>query len=147
MDDKTQLDESTLVSALLEAAELRRGQNNRRNITIQRNKKPLFSFTVESLSESDWDKFRRQATKNFGKRNESFDSARFVSLAIYEATVDKSLWNNKSVWQKLKAVSGAEVVDMCLTPGEKSRIAQIIEDLSGYSEDDAVIIDDEIANF
>ena len=143
MSNEPQFDEQDIVQALLLSAELRRGENNQRNVSIKRGNKILFSFTVESLGESDWDKCRRQATKNFGKRNESFDSARFLSLVIYEATVDKSIWNNKIIWQKLGAVCGADCVDMCLTPGEKSKIATIIEDLSGYSEE-TVNVDDEI---
>ncbi|MBQ3434669.1 MAG: hypothetical protein IJG24_06465 [Selenomonadaceae bacterium] len=140
------MEEKDICAALLEAAELRKPENNRAQVKIVRNGKNLFEFTIEPLTEADWRKCRRQNLKNRGKSTEELDEARFLSQVIYEATIpeDKArLWQQKEVWQALNVISGVDVVDKVLTPGEKSRLGREIEKLSGYGEDG---LDEQIKN-
>lgn len=140
------MEEKDICAALLEAAELRKPENNRAEIQIVRQGKKLFAFTVGPLTESDWRKCRRQNLKNRNKPNEELDEARFLSQVIYEATVEedkKRLWNQREVWDALNVISGVDAVNLILTPGEKSRLGREIEKLSGYSEDG---LDEQIKN-
>ena len=135
--------ENNIVDALLEAATLRAPEQNRRTVVIKRGERTLFSFTVEGLTEDDWRKCRSQNLKNRGKRNEELDTARFLSQAIFEATVEEDknrLWRNKSAQKKLDAATPVDVVNAVLTPGEKSRIAEVLESISGYAEDELDIV-------
>ena len=137
--------EMNIVDALMEAASYRSGEENRRRVVIKRKDKILFSFDVEGLYEDTWRKCRRQSLINRNKRSEELDNARFLSMVIYEATVEsdkKRLWNNQELWQKWNLVSGFEVVNRVLTPGEKSKVGEVIMDLSGYDDD----LDDIIKN-
>ena len=111
----------------------------RRLITIKRNDKTLFRFTIAPIDEDVWSKCRRQNLRNKGKRSEELDNARFLAQAIYEATVEDDkdrLWRNDEVWKKLHVASGIDVVNMVLTPGEKAKIGDVLTEISGYDEED-----------
>lgn len=110
-----------------------------------RNGKVLFKFTIEAIDEDTWRRCRQQNLRNKGKRNEELNEARFLSQVIYEATSDEDkarVWNNKAVWQKLNVISGVDVVNAVLLPAEKTRLAEKLEELSGYNDDlDQMIAD------
>ena len=128
--------EGNIIDSLLEAAAYKSNMEQRK-VTISRNGKKLFSFRITGLDEDTWRKCRRNNLRNKGKRNEELDGGRFLSSAIYEATVDedKAIWNNHTVWEKLGAVTGADVVHAILLPGEKAKISEILEELSGYNDE------------
>lgn len=140
-NDLTQI-EGDIVDALLEAAEYKL-HREQRTVVIKRGGKNLFSFRVEGLTEDQWRTCRRNNLRRHG-RGEELDGARFLSQAIYMATIDedKHIWNNREVWEKIGAVTGSDVVNAILLPGEKSRIGEVLEELSGYNDD----LDDLIKN-
>ena len=147
-DEKIKLDEMTepeleeyegdIVNALLEASDYRTDNDEYRKVTIVRKDKKLFSFTVRPLNDDEWSKCRRQNLKNRGKRNEELNSPRYSSQVIYTATLDEDrakLWDNKGVWTKLNVASGVDVINAVLKIGEKVKILEVIQDISGYSDD------------
>lgn len=137
-DEELEKVEGNIVDALLEAAAFRTGNNARRLISIKRDGRILFKFTIEAIDEDTWRKCRRQNLINKGKRSEELNSARFLAQAIYEATIEedkKRLWQNQAVWNKLDVASGIDVVNIILTPGEKTKIAEVLEELGGYDDD------------
>lgn len=137
--------DGNIVDALMEAAAFRTSEDKRRKISIKRNGKILFEFTIEPINEDDWSKCRRQNLKNKGKSNEELDNARYLSQAIYMATVEEDknrLWKNSEVWRKLNVASGVDVVNLVLTPGEKARIGEILLDIGGFNDE----LDDLIKN-
>lgn len=137
-DEELSKVEANIVDALLEAAAYRNTENNRRLISIKRNGKILFKFAIESIDEDTWRKCRRQNLLNKGRRSEELDNARFLAQAIYEATIpeDQSrVWNNQEIWRKLNVASGTDVVNLILTPAEKTRLAEVLEELGGYDDD------------
>lgn len=130
--------ENNIVDALMEAASFRTSEDNRRKISIKRDGKILFEFTIEPLNEDDWSKCRRQNLRNKGKRSEELDNARYLAQAIYEATIDEDktrLWKNPEVWRKLNVASGVDVVNLVLTPGEKAAIGDILLDIGGFNDE------------
>lgn len=138
--------EQDIVSALLEAGSWRK-DNVIREVQIVRDEQIKFSFKVESLTEDEWRKCRRQNTNNKGRRTEELDESRFLSQIIYEATVEEDkqrLWRNREVWKKLGVASGIDVVNQILKPAEKAKIVEVISNISGY--DDEENLDEMIKN-
>src|SRR5690606_9152499 len=113
---------------------------------VIRDGKKLFSFRVPGLDDSEFEKCRDQATKVAKDRRlgslavpREFNSAKFNSLVIYTATHPddkKVIWDNKDLWAKADVVTGWQLVDKVLKRGEKEKCLELIEELSGYSEED-----------
>ena len=114
---------------------------------VIRDGKKLFSFWVRGLDDSEFEKCRDQATKVAKDRRlgslavpREFNSAKFNSLVIYTATHPddkKAIWDNKDLWVKADVVTGWQLVDKVLKRGEKEKCIELIEELSGYSDEDA----------
>ena len=114
---------------------------------VIRDGKKLFSFRVRGLDDSEFEKCRDQATKVAKDRRlgslalpREFNSAKFNSLVIYTATHPddkKAIWDNKNLWAKADVVTGWQLVDKVLKRGEKEKCIELIEELSGYSDEDA----------
>ena len=68
---------------------------------------------------------------------------RYRSALIYEATVQsdrENLWDNKKIWDALnqkgfQIMNGLDVIEYTLKSGEKDRIIEAIDKLSGYDSD------------
>ena len=79
--------------------------------------------------------------KQLGMRlPENTDKVKYQSAIIYEATVDEDkekLWDNRKVWNALNAkkdriMNGLDVIEYTLKAGEKDKILEAIDKLSGY---------------
>lgn len=113
--------------------------------TVVRGGKELFSFRVCGLDDEEMEKCRTEATKLVKNKKlggmtvpSDFNAAKYNSLLIVTATHPKDrefLWDNKDLQKKAKAVTAWQVVDRVLRAGEKERIIELIEKLSGYDED------------
>lgn len=113
---------------------------------VIRDGKKLFSFRVRGLDDSEFEKCRDQATKVAKDRRlgslavpREFNSAKFNSLVIYSATHPddcKAIWDNKDLWAKADVVTGWQLVDKVLKRGEKEKCIELIEELSGYNDED-----------
>jgi len=118
-----------------------------KDFEVIRDGKKLFSFRVRGLDDSEFEKCRDQATKVAKDRRlgslavpREFNSAKFNSLVIYTATHPddcKAIWDNKDLWAKADVVTGWQLVDKVLKRGEKEKCIELIEELSGYSDEDA----------
>jgi len=112
---------------------------------VVRGGKELFSFRVRGLDDEEMEKCRTEATKYVKSKRfggvtvpADFNAAKYNSLLIVTAThpEDSSafLWDNKDLQKKAKAITGWQVVDKVLRAGEKERVIELIEKLSGYDE-------------
>ena len=71
---------------------------------------------------------------------EDTDRIKYQSAIIHKATIAEDrekLWDNKKVWQALESkgfqiMSGLDVIEYTLKAGEKDRIIDAIDTLSGY---------------
>lgn len=123
---------------------------------VVRDGKELFSFRVRGLDDEEFEKCRDQATKTAKDRRlgslavpREFNSAKFNSLVIYSATHPddrKSLWDNKDLWERAKVVAGWQLVDKVLKRGEKDKCIELIEKLSGYTDEDAESTEETLKN-
>ena len=77
------------------------------------------------------------------KLPETTDSVKYRSEIIYQATTEddrKKLWGNKAIWdallaQGLQIMGPLDVIDYCLKAGEKDRVIDAIDKLSGFESD------------
>ncbi len=123
---------------------------------VIRDGKKLFSFRVRGLDDSEFEKCRDQATKVAKDRRlgslavpREFNSAKFNSLIVYTATHPddkKAIWDNKDLWAKADVVTGWQLVDKVLKRGEKEKCIELIEELSGYSDEDAEATEETLKN-
>jgi hypothetical protein len=123
---------------------------------VIRDGKKLFSFRVRGLDDSEFERCRDQATKVAKDRRlgnlavpREFNSAKFNSLVIYAATHPddkKAIWDNKDLWAKADVVTGWQLVDKVLKRGEKEKCIELIEELSGYADEDAETTDETLKN-
>ncbi len=123
---------------------------------VIRDGKKLFSFRVRGLDDEEFEKCRDQATKTAKDRRlgslavpREFNSAKFNSLVVYTATHPedkKALWDNKELWEKAKVVTGWQLIDRILKRGEKEKCIELIEKLSGYTDEDAESTEETLKN-
>lgn len=111
---------------------------------VVRDGKKLFSFRVRGLDDEEVESCRGQATKVVKDRRfgnlavpRDFNAAKFNSLLIYTATHpdDRAkLWDNKTLWEKARVITGWQVIDKVLLRGEKEEVIALIEQLSGFDD-------------
>ena len=71
---------------------------------------------------------------------EETNSVKYRDALIYQATVDEDrerLWENKTVWQALRnkglqIMNWLDVIEYTLKAGEKDKVLEAIDKLSGY---------------
>lgn len=118
-----------------------------KEITLARNGKVYFKLTIRPVSDSKAKELRRKSTryaknKMYGvKVPEETDMTQYRSRLVYEATVNKAeTWDYKPLWKALEpefpVVQGWQTVDLALLAGEKDRIVDEINLLSGYVDDE-----------
>ena len=123
---------------------------------VARDGKKLFSFRVRGLDDNEFERCRDQATKVAKDRRlgslavpREFNSAKFNSLVIYTATHPddkKAIWDNKNLWAKADVVTGWQLVDKVLKRGEKEKCIELIEELSGYRDEEAEATEETLKN-
>lgn len=144
--------EDEMIAGLLEAAAFKSDDSLQKKIEIRRNGKLLFSFFVRPLTEEEIQGCRRKATKRrpdprgrqFGMIELETDYFKLRSYKIIAATVDKGqgiLWKNKKLKDSLNVIDDVDVVETVLMAGEKDRISNIIDEISGYGADDFTLED------
>ena len=136
--------EEDVIHGLIEAAEFTSKETKR--IEIIRDGRLYFAFSIRPLSAQEYEKCKKKHTryvrnKQLGmKLPEDTDRIKYQSAIIYEATVDEDrekLWDNRNIWNALNAkkdriMNGLDVIDYTLKAGEKDRILEEIDKLSGY---------------
>ena len=137
------MNESDILKGLLHAAEYN-DESNSTTIDITRDGKRLFSFRIRPLSEEEYIKCRDKHTRR--KKNKSLgvsmptdtDTTKYRSQLIYNATVKEDrakVWDSKAAWNALSVITGIDLIDKVLRPGEKDRVLEVLDDISGYGVD------------
>lgn len=136
--------EEDFIQGLIDAAGY--SQNDTQRIEIVRNGKLYFAFSIHPLSEDEYERCKKKWTKyvrnkQFGmKLPEETNSVKYRAALIYTATIKEDqakLWDNKMIWEALRdkglqILSGLDVIEYCLKAGEKDKILECIDTLSGY---------------
>ena len=142
-----------LIRGLLEAAESKYSDDEQKEIHIKRGGKLLFSFKIRPLSEDELMRIRKTSTptyKNPQGRNAprlegELRYGEFRSKKIYTATVEdektgERIWDNTQLKRSLNAKGfdiqeAWEIIDKVLLAGEKDKVADLIDEISGYDAD------------
>lgn len=136
--------EEDFIKGLIEAAEFASEETQR--IEIIREGKLYFAFHIRPLSSEEYEKCRKKHTKYVRNKQlgmkmpEDTNRVKYQSEIIYAATVDEDkekLWDNRKVWNALNAkkdriMNGLDVIEYTLKAGEKDKILEAIDKLSGY---------------
>ena len=143
---KTQLRmfEGDFIKGLIAAADYKTEETQR--IEIIRNGVLFFAFNIRALGEEEYNKCKTKHTKYVRNKQlgiklpEDTNTVKYRSAIIYEATAKEDrdkLWDNKSVWDTLndkgcQIMNGLDVIEYTLKSGEKDKIIEAIDKLSGY---------------
>lgn len=136
--------EEDYIQGLIDAAEF--VSEETQSIEIIREGRLYFSFRIRPLCSEEYEKCRKKHTKyvrnrQFGmKMPEDTNRVKYQSEIIYAATIDEDkekLWDNRKVWNAINAkkdriMNGLDVIEYTLKAGEKDRILEAIDKLSGY---------------
>lgn len=148
--------EEDFIAGMLEAADYKTDETVQ--IDIIRNGKRYFSFDIHALGEDEANRSRKRHTKYVRNKQigvkfaDETDNAKFRSSLIYHATVEEDrnkLWDNKQVWNGLIAkghqiVTALDVIETVLLGGEKDRIIEEINKLSGFNSENLEEIDQKL---
>ena len=138
--------EEDFIQGLIDAAEF--GSEETQRSEIIRDGRLFFAFRIRPLRSEEYDKCRKKYTKYVRNKQlgmklpEDTDRIKYQSAVIYEATVEEdkqNLWDNRKVWDAINAkkdrvMNGLDVIECTLKAGEKDKILEAIDRLSGYEE-------------
>lgn len=141
----SELDEDSMLNALLSAANYKNDTAMHREMQIKRDGKVLFTFTVRPISDEEYKQCRSLSSKRkphprgkgYGFIETEYNDAMMRSYEILTATVNKEkVWSNKKLKDKLGVIQDIDVIDSVLLVGEKAKICDVIEEISGFGEDE-----------
>lgn len=139
--------EENFIQGLIDAAGFNATETQR--IEIAREGRLFFAFNIHPLTSTDYNRCKEKHTKYVRSKQlgmklpETTDSVKYRSEIIYQATTEddrKKLWGNKAIWdallaQGLQIMGPLDVIDYCLKAGEKDRVIDAIDKLSGFESD------------
>lgn len=108
-----------------------------------------FRFSIRPLSEREYEKCKKKNTKYVRNKRigmsmpSDTDNVKYRDMLIYEATIPEDrekLWDNKKVWDAmrnngLQIMNGLDVIEYSLIAGEKEKIVEQIDRISGFEDD------------
>lgn len=142
------MNEEDFIQGLLAAAGFADDESEHQKIEIARNGKVLFAFTIRPLGSEEYEQCRKKHTKYVRNKQlgmkmpEDTNRVKYQSAIIYQATIDEDrekLWDNKKVWNALidkglQIMNGLDVIEYTLKAGEKDKVLECIDRLSGYED-------------
>lgn len=138
------LNENQLLSGLLELGKEKDENAGWRKIQIKRGGVVKLEFRVRPISEDESQECWRKATKfapyKSGQPKKAIETntALFRSHLIYRATIEEDrqkTWDNKQAQTAFKVFQGVDMIDMVLLAGEKSRVIDVIDEISGFDDE------------
>lgn len=138
------MNESEILRGLIAAGTEKDNAESYQKIQIKRNGVLKFEFRIRPLSEGEVNICLDNATKfaprkrGQPKRKIETDPAMFRSWLIYTATIDEDrakTWDNRAAQDALNVLQGVDMIDAVLLSGEKDRIIDKINEISGYDDE------------
>lgn len=146
--NQIRLFEGDILKGMLAAAQFQKEETQ--EIIVARGGVDYFAFHIRPLTEEEYEKCRSKHTKYVRNKQlgikmpEDTNSVKYRSELIYCATTEadrKKTWDNRQLWSALEQktgkdiLTGTDVIDLVLMPGEKAAIVDKIDLLSGYNGD------------
>ena len=135
------MSESELLRGLIEAGNEKDSEASYERIQIKRGGKLKFEFRIRPISEEESLACHDHATKfaprkrGQPKREIETNMSKFRSWLIYTDEDRAKLWDNKQAQQAFNVLQGVDVIDCVLLSGEKDRIIDRINEISGYDDE------------
>jgi hypothetical protein len=138
------LSEKDLLAGLLELGNAKDDSAAFRKVPIYRAGVLKIEFRVRPIFEEEAQSCYKRATRyapakpGQPKKAIETDGAKARSLLIYTATIDEDrakLWDNKKAQEGLNVLTGEDVIEKVLLAGEKDRIIDLIDEISGFNAD------------
>ena len=134
------LHEEDFIQGLIDAAGY--STEERQRIEIIREGRLFFAFHIRPLAEEEYERCRRKYTKYVRNKRLGMKTPEETNAVKYQATVEEDrekLWDNMKVWETLREkdlqiMNGLDVIEYSLKAGEKDRVLEAIDKLSGYGE-------------
>lgn len=144
--NQCRLFEKDMIAGLIAAADYKTNEDEIQKIEIVRNGKVYFTFRIRPLGEEEYDKCKTRHTKYVRNKQlgiklpEDTNTVKYRCALIYQATLEEDraqLWDNKKIWEALNTkghqiINGLDVIESSLRGGEKEKIIECIDKLSGY---------------
>lgn len=150
--EELRMQEDDLLRGLLDAADFKESEDNYKTIRIKRGEgedaKLYFEFDIRPLSEDEIAECRKAASKKYphpsgrkygqieGETNVTEMRSRKILKATIPGDNGKKIWENVELMRKLDLITAIDVIDKVLLAGEKSKICDIIDTISGYDADE-----------
>lgn len=138
------MSEKDILAGLLALGNTKDDSENYRKVQIKRKGVRLLEFRVRPISEDENQKCFKQATRyapskpGQPKKPIETDQAKYRSFIIYTATVDDDrakVWDNREAMNQLDVMQGVDMIDRVLIHGEKERVLDVINEISGFGDD------------
>lgn len=152
------MNEEELIAGAFLASKFQESDEFNRKVQVRRNGgTPLFEFTIRPLREEEIQECRKKVTKykadprgkQFPKIEVDIDLIKLRSNKILKATVDTGngiIWDNKKLKDKLGVLQAVDVIDLVLLAGEKDKICDMIDEISGYGSEDGPTMEETAKN-
>lgn len=148
--------EYDLVKSLLTAMDYQNDEENVTEAEIKRNGKYLFSVHLHPISDEQIRIARKKATVYIpnpnGKRlppiEKDVNNVKLKSMVIYLATTEedqKKIWGNQAVMEKAGLMEAYESIDVLLRAGEKSKLFDLVLEISGLEDEEEEMDEEEYA--
>lgn len=139
--------ERSLLESLFAAADFKTDADSIQEIRVERNGVYFFTLHLHPVSDADITFANKKATqykdhpqgKKYGKIEVGYDKSTFKSWVIYLATTEEDqqkIWGNKEFMARFGLQQPWQSIDMMLTVGDKSKLMDIITEISGLDDDD-----------
>lgn len=139
--------ERDLLSSLFAAANFKTDSDNIQEIRIERNGVYFFTLHLHPISDADITFANKKATqykdhpqgKKYGKIEVGYDKSTFKSWVIYLATTEEDqqkIWGNREFMSRFNLQQPWQSIDQMLTVGDKSKLMDVITDISGLDDDE-----------
>ena len=130
--NQLRVSEEDFLQGLIDAACYAEDENQTKVIEIIRpgknkdEKRLMFRFSVKPLSEREYNECKKKHTKYVRNR----------SLGV---KMPEKLWDNKEAWEALRdkgmqVLNGLDMIEYCLMAGEKDKVIDVIDSISGYGD-------------
>jgi hypothetical protein len=143
-EEEILMSEGDILAGLLDLGKTKNVTESYRKIQIRRGGVLKLEFRIRPITEDEIQICSRQATKYAptkpGQPKKAIDSnnALYRSYLIYTATVDEDrtkVWDNRKAQEALGVSLGVHMIDKILMAGEKGRVLDMIDEISGYNEE------------
>lgn len=142
--NQIRMKEEDFIQGLLDAAGY--ATDETKCLEIIREGRLFFAFTIRPLGSEEYEKAKKKWTKYVRNKQlgmklpEDTNRVKYQSELIYQATLKEDrekLWDNRKVWDSLndrgfQIMNGLDVIEYTLKAGEKDKIIEQIDLLSGY---------------